>query len=275
MPFSCSSHLDLNYFFVFDKSCLLIKIALSNGHNVLSVGSTYIIWNQGICYLIASAIPWTPRGDPILGLKMSGLGKQHSLPMQLKFGWNRVSSQPDKTGKFWDWCLSPCFCLDMSGVPELSHSFLCLAPQFLTGSVLPHFCSLCLQVFLAWLPHYKSWYNFTCEHFISTSVHPFLFYLLPTYDCINFKQKMINSMRGFLMCVSFHYLLIIADYKKNDFLCHHLCKDVVTACPSCACSPSSELPGFIYDQLCAAVTIHPRPFKGSACVCTSVGTIGI
>lgn len=76
------------------------------------------------------------------------------------------------------------------------------------------------------------------------------------------------------MCIIFHYLLIIADYKNNDFLCHDLCKYVVTA--SCACSLSSEFPGFIYGHvLCAAVTRHPRPFKGSACVCASVGTIRI
>lgn len=35
---------------------------------------------------LAYAIPKTLHGDPILGLKRSGLGGQHSLPMQLEFG---------------------------------------------------------------------------------------------------------------------------------------------------------------------------------------------
>lgn len=87
-------------------------------------GGTCIIWNQGICYLLAYAVPTTLHGDPIPDLKRSGLGEQHILPMQLKFGWNRLFfffPQPDKTGKIWAWYLSPCFYLYMP--PH------CLVPQ--------------------------------------------------------------------------------------------------------------------------------------------------
>lgn len=83
------------------------------------------------------------------------------------------------------------------------------------------------------------------------------------------------------MGISFHCLLIIVDYKKNDFLRHHLCKHTQLLLVLPVLAPlavlSSEFPEFIYDHfLCAVVTTHPRPpFKGSACVCTSVCTIRI
>lgn len=79
------SRLGLSDFF-FSKSCLLTKIALSNGHDILYMGGTYVIWNQDICYLLACAMPRTLCGDSVGGLRMSGLGGQHCLPMHLKFG---------------------------------------------------------------------------------------------------------------------------------------------------------------------------------------------
>lgn len=144
-------------------------------------GGTCIIWNQGICYLLAYAIPRTLQGDPIPGLKRSGLGEQHTLPMQLKFGWNRLgffSPNLTKQEKFGLGAWAPasiCICLLIVWCPRALSLLLCLAAEFLAGSVLPHFCSLCLQIFLAWLPTCTSWYNFTCEHIISPSVRPFLF----------------------------------------------------------------------------------------------------
>lgn len=173
---------------------------------------------------------------------------------------------------------SICICLLVVWCPRALSLLLCLAAKLLAGSVLPHFHSLCLHIFLAWVPTYTSWYNFHLwtHHLNFCTSLPFLFSLLPTYDCSNFEQ----NLRWFLVCISFHCLLIIVDYKKNDFLCHLLWKHMQLLLVLPVLAPfavlSSGFPVFIYDcLLCAAVTTHPRPFKGSACVCTSVGTIRI
>lgn len=62
MSFSCSPHLDLHGFFFFflNKSCLLTKIALSNGYDTLYMEGTNVICNQG---MMAYAILRTFCGD--------------------------------------------------------------------------------------------------------------------------------------------------------------------------------------------------------------------